>query len=351
MTKDRFTHLDYANLRAGSRVIDDCISVIETAGRLDGEPEAWLAEIAQCARRASPLFENAFCFLYDIRDLGGVRIVAGATAGDPGALDLIARTDAVAPPEVRMAAYLSRPVDTFSGLCGDDSGSEAALQVLREAGYADVIGVVGGDPTGFGCLLGGLLHQRTKASRETRHHWSRVAAHIATAYRTRRGMGGDVLDAADVVLSPNGQVEHAAADATGDRGLTALRHAAWAADRARGRLRNEDLTEAIEIWEAMVAGRWSLTETFDTDGRRFFVARDVEPVRDTPVELSPRERQVAALAALGHPQKLIGYELGLSSSTVSSHLAGALAKLNMRSRADLIGFFLGPAGVPGERPT
>ncbi len=316
--------------------------MIETARRLDGDTEAWLREIAQSARRASPLFENAFCFLYEIRDASGVRIVAGASAGDPGAVDLIARTDAVAPPEVRMAAYLSRPVDTFSGLCAQKFESEPATQVLRDAGYADVIGVVGGDPTGFGCLLGGLLSKKTKPSRETRHHWSRVAAHIATAYRTRRGLTRDVLDTAEVVVSPDGHVEHAVSGATSERGLDSLRRAALAADRARGRLRNQDLTEAIEIWEAMVAGRWCLTETFDTDGRRFFVARDVEPMRDTPVGLSPRERQVAALAALGHPQKLIAYELGLSASTVSALLLGALAKLNMQSRAELIGFFLGP---------
>ena len=43
MTKDRFTHLDYANLRAGSRVIDACISVIAPACRLEGQADGEMA--------------------------------------------------------------------------------------------------------------------------------------------------------------------------------------------------------------------------------------------------------------------------------------------------------------------
>jgi DNA-binding NarL/FixJ family response regulator len=43
--------------------------------------------------------------------------------------------------------------------------------------------------------------------------------------------------------------------------------------------------------------------------------------------LTWRERQVAGHAALGHSNKVIAYELGLSVSTVGEHLARARAKL------------------------
>jgi len=84
-----------------------------------------------------------------------------------------------------------------------------------------------------------------------------------------------------------------------------------------------------------VARRWSLVDRFDSDGRRFLVARRNEPdVRD-PRALSPRERQVAAFAALGHSNKLIAYTLGLSASTIATHLAAAMRKLAVRSRVEL----------------
>jgi DNA-binding CsgD family transcriptional regulator len=39
---------------------------------------------------------------------------------------------------------------------------------------------------------------------------------------------------------------------------------------------------------------------------------------------------------MGHPNKLIGYSLGLSVSSVATHLASAMRKLGVRSRVELI---------------
>jgi hypothetical protein len=61
------------------------------------------------------------------------------------------------------------------------------------------------------------------------------------------------------------------------RELPRAQRAAKAIDRARSRARsNED--EALELWQGLVAGRWSLVEQFDSDGRRFLVARKNDPV-------------------------------------------------------------------------
>jgi DNA-binding NarL/FixJ family response regulator len=85
-----------------------------------------------------------------------------------------------------------------------------------------------------------------------------------------------------------------------------------------------------------VDGRWSLVDRFESDGRRFMVAHRNEPdVRD-PRALSKRERQVVAFAATGHSNKLIGYELGVSPSSVAKHLGVAARKLGVRSRAELV---------------
>jgi DNA-binding NarL/FixJ family response regulator len=114
-----------------------------------------------------------------------------------------------------------------------------------------------------------------------------------------------------------------------------LRSAARALDRARGSLRRRDPEQAVAIWEALVAGRWSLVDHFDSDGRRFVLAHrndaDVPDARG----FTDRERQVLAYAALGHSNKVIAYELGLSTSTVAYHLTRARAKLQLRSAAAL----------------
>jgi DNA-binding CsgD family transcriptional regulator len=89
----------------------------------------------------------------------------------------------------------------------------------------------------------------------------------------------------------------------------------------------------MALWQAMVEGRWSLVDHFDSDGRRFVVAHRNDAAVPDMRGLTWRERQVAAYAALGHANKLIAYELGLSVGTVGQHLATARAKLGTIAQA------------------
>lgn len=56
---------------------------------------------------------------------------------------------------------------------------------------------------------------------------------------------------------------------------------------------------------------------------------------DTVVPLSPREREIAGLAAAGVPSKEIAARLYLSVRTVNNHLQNAYTKLGVSSRADV----------------
>jgi DNA-binding NarL/FixJ family response regulator len=72
-------------------------------------------------------------------------------------------------------------------------------------------------------------------------------------------------------------------------------------------------------------------------------------LRGAPAEgalsaLSPRERQVAALVALGLSNRMIAAELGIRLSTVKDHVHHALTKCAMASRAELA------AAVARSRP-
>ena len=53
------------------------------------------------------------------------------------------------------------------------------------------------------------------------------------------------------------------------------------------------------------------------------------------VPLTPRERQIAALAAAGQQDQAIAARLSISARTVQTHLAHVYAKLGITSRTEL----------------
>jgi DNA-binding CsgD family transcriptional regulator len=207
-------------------------------------------------------------------------------------------------------------------------------QCLRAWDVADELWVNAQDPTGIGCWFVAPLRRRGPLHPREAHRWSCIAAHVATAFRVRRQFAGsDPLatgarpSSPEAILDPDGKLEHAQAPAQSDAARAALRRSVRALDRARGSLRRHDPEEAMAVWQALVAGRWSLLDHFDSDGRRFVVAHRNDARVPDARGLTLRERQVLAYAALGHSNKVIAYELGLSTSTVSTHLGRARAKL------------------------
>jgi len=126
-------------------------------------------------------------------------------------------------------------------------------------------------------------------------------------------------------------------------GVVRERLARASAELARaGGMRRASPEEALAIWRGLVAGRWALVDHFDADGRRYLVARRSEPEPALIVglaRLTRREREIVGLAALGHTNKLIAYELGLAATTVATHLASAAAKLGAATRIDLVRVF------------
>ncbi len=130
-----------------------------------------------------------------------------------------------------------------------------------------------------------------------------------------------------------GSERRASGTARGKAARAALRYAARAIDCARAIRQDPD--EAIELWHALAEGRWTLVDQFESDGRRYLIARpNLAP--HGAVRLSKREEQVVALAALGRTNKLIASELGLSVGTVGTLLTRAARKLGVRSRSGLI---------------
>lgn len=220
-------------------------------------------------------------------------------------------------------------------------------QVFHPAGIRDLMVVNALDPVGVGCFIGAPQRAVRSLTARERERWARVASHIRAALRLRLRLAAPQVNPAvsavpvlpetscarEAVLRPDGHIMHL--EAAAETSAETLRQAVLAMERARGELRY-DAERALPSWKSMVQARWTLVEDFEADGKRFLVARANGHASVGLERLSPRERQVAACAAMGRSNKEIAYELGLSHSTVRVLLRRACLKLGVRTRDALI---------------
>jgi DNA-binding CsgD family transcriptional regulator len=326
----------------------DHVAVIEAAYRLEADEQSWLLDIA---RAACPLFHGGFnmaSWTFGMTPQGDVSIGTRVTIGPPEFMDdMIAARDSFGQ-EALNRMVLDGPCKSVVEILGAPflESTPEVRHVTKQYGLKDLLLISAADPTGHGVGIGLSFDAWWRGSPAFRRRWSRLAVHWAAGYRARRalaaaGIGGAtaVLDSAEAVLTPGGKVAHASRDAKSARAREALRRAARAVDEARSRLRFRDADQAIDLWQGLFAGRWSLMDVFDSDGRRFVVARRNDP--DVPARggLSTRELQVLAYRAQAHPLKLIAYECGLSVGTVAGYLRSACNKLGVKTPAEIARLF------------
>jgi len=202
------------------------------------------------------------------------------------------------------------------------------------------------DPNGLGVHIVAQLPKVTKLTGRSRERWAMLAAHVCAGHRLRRAVAAlesngrtknPLPHNAEAVLDPK---RFDVTDATGPAkapGVAArLRDAAIQSNRARGRLRSDDPHKALQIWKALVQGRWSMVDWFDSDGRRFVLAVPNPPNVVDPRGLTERETQVVTYTIFGHSNKLIAYQLGISRARVSLLLSSSMRKLGVRTPAQLV---------------
>lgn len=320
----------------------DPIGLVEAAYDLDGDDDAWLRRLVSCAAPDLGDGLGVAGFYFDASDPGALRWtepqVAGASGPMRAAIELANRS---LPPELVATLYgSSPPLCSGSGLTGLGAGFEdfpPAKAVGHPHGAHDLLALKVLDPDGRGLLIVAPRRGVTSVGARSARDWARVGAHLAAANRLRRTLAGaSPLEGAEAVLDDTGRCLDAESSASTRPAREALRSAVLAMEGARGGLRETDPSAAVELWRGLVAGRWTLLEHFESDGRRYLVARRNDPDAPDPRALSFRERQVVGYAALGYPTGLIAYTLGLAPATVSTQLGKALRKLGLRSRGELV---------------
>lgn len=324
-----------------------CIDVCEAAYDLRLGPDEWLPNLLD---KGAPLFD---------RGLGCAAAMWAGQSSDEQ--PLLAQLCVNGGASDLGASFARAAQDVGIGLprtaAARDGGAHTASEMVDEPsilrafekrlGCKDVLGVWALDPLLHGVGINIPSSSFVSLSRAERSRWQRLATHIATGHRLRRRLGcasetsatpiGDLPFDGDALIDPKRfVVKHAKGDACEKGALELLREAAIQVDKARSTLRHENPNEAMTIWQGLIAGRWSLVDSFDSDGRRFVVAVPNAPGAEDARGLTAREQQVIEYAGRGESSKVISYELGVSRQRISMLLTSAMRKLGVRTQAELV---------------
>ncbi len=232
------------------------------------------------------------------------------------------------PPAARRA-FADGTGKTGSMVMGAERFTEQYAPAMKGFGIADCIAIHGAvdASTNFGLYV--LLSKVRTHPKSIVERLSLIGIHLATARRRFTVDGRE-----EAWIDPSGKVIDATGDARDDVSAFSLR--AKAIDMARTRKGRSDIDSALGVWKCLVAGNWSLIERFESDGRRYLVAKRNAPDLGRKLRLTQGEEQVAKLCAMGHSQKYVAYALGKSQAMVSAHLASAMLKLRVRTRSELL---------------
>jgi DNA-binding CsgD family transcriptional regulator len=224
------------------------------------------------------------------------------------------------------------------------------FDVARPYGVADAFGLITQLSDGTFLTLVAPSPTRVTATRQQSRRWQRLAAHLGTGLRLKRRLAAEALSP-ELVLSPKGRLLHVESGVVPTHSALLERATAGvlATERARGRLRREAPDEALSLWQGLVAGRWSLADRVESDGKRFVVAFRNELELERPHDITQREAAVARWAAGGAGLKEVAYALGIGVSSVHEALTRAMRKLKVKDRAELAAMWTAAQAPVGSR--
>lgn len=318
----------------------DCLAV---GYRMDLDDATYVRDVAEAAARAMNRGLGILAYTYDATDPAKPVIDHLATVAGFDAAWIARMYEALA--EIGATEAPEQPLG-FSSWGGMTCGQASRVSGMRP--YLPAFAHIGGardtfalnalDASGRGLWIGAPMRSTRPVADEDHVLYSRLAAHLTAAVRLRRNARENAASPA-AVLSTGGALLHAESNQTVEL-RDQLRRAALAFDRARTREARKDVDLATRRWRPLVESNWSLLDECDSDGRRFIVAVDNRPPTRVPQgELSEREHQVLTQAHLGHSNKVIAYELGLSSATVRVLMHRAARKLGTSTRVETLAKF------------
>lgn len=323
--------------------VGDWIAILEANYALDGDDPHWLGGLLD--RIAEEHWPNSVCaaFTYD-QSPTGIVVADVAVRGPPEIRDYIHTvTKGASAGGVERLFRNGTVVGSLSELAfPQDRTDESMFREATAGNVPDLMGIVSHSGSGRAMVLNQVLDAPRASTSTERRHWTRCAAHFGAGLRLRAMLPQlATLDSAPIeaIFDGGGKLHDAREGATSRTAREALRSAVLQVDKARTAAGRKELDAALDAWEALIRGRWSLVDKFDSDGRRFVAAVRNDPRFPDPRGLSLRERQVAEYVAMGRSAKEIAYLLGASPASVENSTRRAQAKLGLASRVELAAFF------------
>jgi len=91
--------------------------------------------------------------------------------------------------------------------------------------------------------------------------------------------------------------------------------------------------ERARLWDALAQNAIAPLDSFESGGRHYLLLpAGTEPSPAGAASLTPRELDVARRVGAGEANKVVAYDLGISTSMVAKILASAMRKLGVRAR-------------------
>lgn len=324
----------------GTRRAEGTLAMLAKGYDLTIPQDGWLQSLSDTALPLMNVGFGTFAFRTDL--LSGKVVSFVSSEAPPWVADCITNLVAAAnSAELATATGTMSRFQTLSQSFGRRRWLELEIMKAHVLPYgiedASSINVL--DPLGrYLVVVGSVQRHAGSPSKADAEHFTRVSSHLVAACRLRDRLfeSADQTRDGEAILSPSGSVEHATAEARTSSAREILRDAVLARERALAGATRSTSIDALDLWKGLVEGRWSLVDRYDTDGRRYIVAHANDIRAPGPRTLTAQERDVAALAAVGLPIKVIAYELGRSVPRVSNILHTAMAKIGISSRAELV---------------
>ncbi len=321
----------------------DVIEPLDAAFRLDAASDGeWIARVATAMKPVSDEGRGTFAWL--VRRNAGApdtfEALVDAEAPDP-LMQAVAAWHQEASAEDNAIAYASGRLGLHSLVTKYGASrlldSPLLKRTVRDRGMIDA-GVLHISLGERKLLVGSFLRAPATFSVASQRFAERLGRRIADAHRLRRAIA-DQSAQVTAILTPGGRVAHAEGRGGDPVVRERLRTAVLRREKARTRLRQSQPDEALELFEGLVDGRFTVVDRFDNDGRRYLVAFENPPELAALRALTAREREILCRAIEGEPLKRIALELGLTPSAASAYLVAARKKTGLRTREEMVRWF------------
>ena len=308
----------------------DIFDILDAAYDLKGDNESWLQRLAVAASPFLPRGLSTVGYTSLVGPDWSSSPVAVSSVGNAAHEELCRRVVAT-----MAGADLQRAYALGYASCSETFAAPfPPASVL--AGVGDFLSVMAIDGDGASVVVGVTLDRPQATTPHDRAKWKRIGAHLASAMRLRRSVTGLAPREPDAIHTPGGRCVHAEGPTRSLEAREALRDAIARRERAKTSAPAASTEERLDLWQALVEGTWSLVDQEDSGGRRHVVAYRNPLPCSSDLSLSPREREVVQLIALGSTTKHAAYTLGVSPSAIAHRMRSALRKLRLPSAVELV---------------